>query len=207
MADTQLQAGETLGSVIQAPALNPGETLGDVVGQVDQAIPKVPGGVQGADPTSPQPDMEMENSIAVPDAGRIPGVASRGNKVTERQAAGGLAAGALAGGTALAAPELLGATTELVPTGSGFTRGLVEEEGPSLARQGFGKISDYIGAAAKNPYVRGAAKAAGLGEAIHVATNPSKAWKSAGDAALTAAGAVQAGYQGFKHWLDSTGGK
>jgi hypothetical protein len=52
---------------------------------------------------------EPDATVAVPDAGRIPGVMSFGNKVTPAQAAGGLAAGAVAGAAPLAISEIPGA--------------------------------------------------------------------------------------------------
>jgi hypothetical protein len=61
--------------------------------------------------------------------------------------------------------------------------GLLEQEGPSLASQGLGKIKSLI----NNPTLQSAAKlaqATGLG-----------------------LGGATAAYYGFKHWLDSTGGK
>jgi hypothetical protein len=62
--------------------------------------------VQGSQKTSQQ--SEPDNAtIAVPDAGRIPGVMSFGNKVTPGQAASGVAAGAVAGAVPLGIAETL----------------------------------------------------------------------------------------------------
>jgi hypothetical protein len=63
---------------------------------------------------SAQP-MQTEG-VVVPDAGRIPGVQSQGNKVTDQQAAGGLAAGAVAGAAPLAVGATVNAASEALPS-------------------------------------------------------------------------------------------
>lgn len=63
-----------------------------------------------------------EEGITVPDAGRIPGRVSSGNEVTNKQALGGLAAGAVVGAAPLAAPAIATGARLGARAGMGFVK-------------------------------------------------------------------------------------
>jgi hypothetical protein len=76
--------------------------------------------LKGSAPKLPQPDMQTAG-VVVPDAGRMPAftpgtaVSQPGNKVTDKQAAGGLAAGALVGATPFAVSGAAALGSEYAP--------------------------------------------------------------------------------------------
>jgi hypothetical protein len=77
---------------------------------------------------------ESHATVAVPDAGRIPGVFSFGNKVTPKQAMGGIAAGAVAGAAPLTVEALGAAAPAAAETGAETTPGLINSAGEPIVQ-------------------------------------------------------------------------
>jgi len=193
MGNSQLQEGETLGTAVQAPTLNSGETLGDVV--------QANGGASGSWDTSGETINDVGNTVITPRDGEsfsdtMKRAAAQGQKTTPEQiqkevstmpekaaeTLGVASVPLIAAGVGAGGGALLEATSKMVPTGSGFTSKLIEEEGPSLAKQGLNK-------------------AIGLGKAfINSPTTQAAARIAEG------AGIGMGGYYGFRHWWDSTHG-
>jgi hypothetical protein len=107
------------GKLAQAMQFDDGSKAYVSLDKVHDAL-KDGGMVMGEAPKAPTVNMEEQGSIAVPNAGRVPGVMSSGNAVTPQQAAGGLAAGAVAG----ALPFAGQAAGVAVPAGYQLLKGI-----------------------------------------------------------------------------------